>query len=166
MWKANEFSPLPQESPLIAYGLENNYTTRDLNRGSEGLKGDDAVILNRVLPVAQSLGFVVCVGNLTKTEKGTAEERCGGWGSDGGYDEYDEDPPVMVDIDEESFKITHLVHLNRGSNAAFKELRIEEDCIIPEGLFADVIPDGQSRARSSIVSVLLPPVNISSALLI
>ncbi|KAJ3532054.1 hypothetical protein NMY22_g7901 [Coprinellus aureogranulatus] len=150
-WKACELASAPKDPPLVACVLDHKYTTGDLDRGLKGLRGHDAERLNLVVPVAKSLGFSALVGKLTKTVEGTAEERCdymsfkraryGGWGDVSESDE-DEDPPTMGEVENEVYAVSQLVSLDSVRDIGFKEITIEEECIVPRNAFANASPDG------------------------
>lgn len=119
---------MPEDTPLTVSLLEHQYSTSDLDRGLEALKGKDAHMLSQVVPIAQELGFAVCLGNLTKTEKGYPED-------DYGYSD------TMAEVEEESYDVAHLVRVDGVSGTRFKDFSIERECLVPEDAFAGVAPD-------------------------
>ncbi|TEB31952.1 hypothetical protein FA13DRAFT_1791245 [Coprinellus micaceus] len=155
-WKDKEYLSLPDYPPIAAYVLEQTYTLSELKQGVEGLKGSDSQTLRQALPVANGLGFVVALGNFTKTVEGKAEERCdyayfkcrryhSCWDDSGDddFDDEDEDPPEMGEVEEESCKISHVIRVDGLSEMQLKELAVEEDCLVPRDALMDNAPDGQ-----------------------
>ncbi|TEB22351.1 hypothetical protein FA13DRAFT_1799012 [Coprinellus micaceus] len=155
-WKDKEYSSLPDYPPIAAYVLEQTYTLSELKQGVEGLKGSDSQTLRQALPVANGLGFVVALGNFTKTVEGKAEERCdyayfkcrryhSCWDNSGDddFDDEDKDPPEMGEVEEESCKISHVIRVDGLSEMQLKELAVEEDCLVPRDALMDNAPDGQ-----------------------
>ncbi|TEB31925.1 hypothetical protein FA13DRAFT_1590240, partial [Coprinellus micaceus] len=84
-WNANGFETTP-ETPLVAYLLHHQYSSDNLDNGRECLKGKDVNMIAQLLPVAKSLGIVICLGNLERTVTGIVEDegygyhRRGRWG--------------------------------------------------------------------------------------
>ncbi|KAJ3532052.1 hypothetical protein NMY22_g7900 [Coprinellus aureogranulatus] len=131
-WKDGGFTDLPEDNPLTVSLLDHQYSTSDLDRGLEALKGKDAHTLSQVLPIANDLGFAVCLGNLTKTEKGYPED-------DFGYS------TKMADVEDEFYDVSHLVRINGEStlDIRFKDFSLYRECLVPEDIFADIEPDDQ-----------------------
>ncbi|KAJ2925086.1 hypothetical protein H1R20_g11984, partial [Candolleomyces eurysporus] len=55
--------------PLVAFVLRKHYS-KIVERGVKGLQGPDAYLACHLLPIAQDLGFTVCLANLTLTATG------------------------------------------------------------------------------------------------
>ncbi|KAJ3497118.1 hypothetical protein NMY22_g19732 [Coprinellus aureogranulatus] len=162
-WK--QFEVIQEDPPLVAYALEHRYTSDDLGRGLQCLRGNDGQAIRRLIPLAKNVGFSVGLGNLTKTVKGVAEEvGCGyaaykrrryayygGW-SDTDEEDEEEDPPTMGEIEEELFQVPHFVPVGGASGSRFRDFLIGQECVVPRDTFDKASPDHQCLERRDIYS--------------
>ncbi|KAJ2928449.1 hypothetical protein H1R20_g8653, partial [Candolleomyces eurysporus] len=154
-WK-NGVYKVEQEPPLIAYILSHQYNLVDFGKGSQCLKGSDAHKVAHILPLAEELGFSVCLANLTCTQHGEAEDSMYGchsrsWFGYGRrrrfsfFDEDDDDfeeTPVMAEVREEEYEIKGCVRISRGRKLDLGDFSVSSNAISPEGAFEDADPNG------------------------
>ncbi|RXW17212.1 hypothetical protein EST38_g8641 [Candolleomyces aberdarensis] len=153
-WKSG-VCKVEQKPPLIAYILSHQYNPVDLGKGSQCLKGSDAHKVAHILPLAEELGFSVCLANLTCTQLGESEESLYGchsrsWYGYGGRlhcgfydDEEDSDEtPTMAEVTEEYYKIKNCVRISRGSKLDLGDFSVSSDAISPKGAFEGADPNG------------------------
>jgi hypothetical protein len=148
-WKDDRFSCTTGDQPLIAYLLDHQYSTNDLDRGLKALKGKDANTLSQLLPIAKDLGFAVGIGNCTRRVKGYGDDMGGEYacskrrkyGPDGVAYEVEDDTPEMVEVDEEDYEVAHFVRIDDPSAIRFKDFSLDRESLVPEDLFGDSAPD-------------------------
>ncbi|RXW12377.1 hypothetical protein EST38_g13476 [Candolleomyces aberdarensis] len=145
-WNNGDYE-LEQNPPLIAYLLSHEYNIMDFNKGVQSLKGSDAHKVAHLLPIAQELGFSICLANLTYTQHGYGNDNGGGyykrnkWGYDSYEDDDEDDDPGMAEVEEESYEISNSVRIAGGRGLAFGDFTVEEGCLVPENPFQKVSPD-------------------------
>ncbi|RXW17214.1 hypothetical protein EST38_g8644 [Candolleomyces aberdarensis] len=155
-WKNGEYE-LEQEPPLMAYVLSHEYSPSDFKKGSQCLKGSDAHKAAHILPLAQELGFSVCLANLTYVQHGYADDYGECYYKRGRYDSDEDDDedeseddkrvggggPDMVEVLEEEYEIKNCVSVSEGKSLDLGEFTISRESVIPEGAF-----DGKSPNRT------------------
>jgi hypothetical protein len=149
-WKNGDYQ-LTQNPPLLAYLLSHEYNQMDFAKGLQSLKGSDAHKVAHLLPIAQELGFSICLANLTFTQHGYGEDhgghshKRGRWGGCAYSEEEEEDDdPGMAEVEDESYDISNCVRIaggRAGSNFDLEEFSIEEGCLVPANPFANASPD-------------------------
>ncbi len=105
-WKSKRYATGNQD--LIAYILEHQYSTYDLDHGQASLKGSDAHRLVHIDEVAADLGFEIYLANLEYHLHGAADDDGHDYHKRGRYydDESDEDgddTPGMLEVYERTF---------------------------------------------------------------
>lgn len=142
-WKENEYTTVPEDS-FVAYLLNHQYSERELLRGAMSLKGVDAHKISFLRPIADELGYTVCLGNLTYKIFGDADEyglnrkrkKRYSYGSDS--DNYS-----MAEVHDKSMDISCVVDLN-GVRLLKNDLKVSNESLIPENPFEDAEPDEKS----------------------
>lgn len=116
-WREGKMTrgPVPT-TQLVAYTLSNCYSKADIGKGSEAMRGIDADIVRHVARAAGSMGYVVCLGSVTR---GPPSFECHSYGRTYGH------------------KITGIVYID-GSNDGW----FDDDIFVDE---LDVIHDGMYR---------------------
>ncbi|TEB31947.1 hypothetical protein FA13DRAFT_1813724 [Coprinellus micaceus] len=147
-WAYGGFATMP-DTPLVAYLLDHEYSPDDLTARQGCLKGKDSTIIARLLPIAESLGIAVCLGNLKRTVIGTAEDEGYGYHKrrwhDDEEDESEEETPRMGDISEDEYEISNMVRIDHGEDVDidFGDFKIDQDSLVPEDPFKGVEPDDE-----------------------
>jgi hypothetical protein len=158
-WNADGFETT-LETPLVAYLLHHQYSSDNLDNRRECLKGKDVNMIAQLLPVAKSLGIVICLGNLERTVTGIAEDEGYGYHRRGrwGYSDSEEETPCMGEIEEDSYEITNMVRIDEADEdeVDFGSFVINQQCLIPEEPFDGAAPDKENyRGYMGNVSLLL-----------
>lgn len=162
-WKYDGYATTPQ-TPLLVYLLQGDYSRQELRKGvkcSGGLEGKDASTVARLIPLAESLGIVVCLAKLKRTVIGVADDdghahrnrlaqqRKKGWTSDDNQESGDEEEetPPMGRVEEDEYKITSMLRVDEGDYDADldfgAEFSIDPDSLVPEEAFEKILPDAE-----------------------
>ena len=151
-WRKGAYT-IDADRDMVAYLLKHEYSAANLAFGAKTLKGEDAHKIANLRIVADELGFMVCLANLSYKVIGVADDDFGyrdrGWKRGRyGYDSYDDDDdggvPSMIEVTEKTLGVSNLVDLEGnmllGQNTT---LPIDEHNLIPKDPFEDVDPDDQ-----------------------
>ncbi|KAJ3511864.1 hypothetical protein NLJ89_g3859 [Agrocybe chaxingu] len=150
-WIDGRYQNMP-EPPLVAYLLDHQYSTANLQHGHKALKGADAHRVSFLRDIAEDLGFIVGLASLTHNVTGAAD--------DDGADYYRRRARCYSDSEDEGFgggrrvpsmeeegyarsSVSGLVDLNGslllpGGQA---KITLSDDALIPRDAFEDVKPD-------------------------
>ncbi|KAF6756350.1 hypothetical protein DFP72DRAFT_1044931 [Ephemerocybe angulata] len=152
-WDRDMYDEMP-DPPLYAYMLSHQYSQNDLNRGAAALKGRDAHLVAHLRPVAEELGFSVCLANLKRTESGCADD-CGynynkrgrygrGW-YDSDEDEDEDEHVTMLEVEDSSMELSNVVRLeeNGPKNMGLGTFALDSEALVPRNAFEDLEPDDQ-----------------------
>lgn len=140
-----------EEPNMVAYLLDHQYSAANLQLGEKALKGKDLHQITNLKPVADELGYMICLGLLSYHVTGDADEETGygyrGSWKRGRYHDYgdsdDEDEDAtMGEILDKTLTISNLVDLDgnlilNGSQT----MSLEEGDLIPKDPFEDMEPD-------------------------
>lgn len=142
-----------QDTRYIAYITEHEYSAANLMTGQTTLKGEDAHKISHVRQVAEELGFVVYLGNLSYNVSGVADYDGGDYGYYGHKrrrhcyshsDEPGEDDVSMGEIHEKTYSLTNIVDIDGeplSDELENVELLLKENLIVPQDAFEDAEPD-------------------------
>lgn len=128
MWNDGGYKTGPT-FPYLAYVLSHQYSAAELQNGEGCLKGLDAHIVENLLPVAKDLDFSVCIGHLTRTVRGDADEER----KNGSY--------VMANIDEDTITISRLVRISSDDPFKVGYFDMEADSLVPKDFLESESPD-------------------------
>jgi hypothetical protein len=135
---------------VIAYLLKHEYSAANLAHGAKTLKGEDAHKVANLRIVAEELGFMVCLANLSYNVTGVADDDFGyrdrGWKrgryGDSSDDDDDGETPSMIEVSETTLEVSNLVDLQGNSLLGQNTvLHIDENNLIPQDPFEGVEPD-------------------------
>lgn len=169
------------ETNLIAYLLKHQYSQANLSVGAAALKGEDAHLVAHLREIAEELGYIVCLANLSCNMTGYPEDDGGyrsdrgGWGKRRRYNWYDEDEdededegtPSMLEVTETTMTIENMADFDGHSIMGLSKLDIDSESLIPQDPFEGVDPDdteyegyqGNVSLRSTVSSVF--PIDIT-----
>jgi hypothetical protein len=143
-WQAKKYES-ESDQRLMAYLLDHEYSTHDLEQGSISLKGADAQRVALLRPIAEDLGFMLGLASLEHNVSGCADDNGGGYYNRGRWDdsedEDEDETPGMLEVTEKSTKISGLVDLDGVPLLSVGQIHLEDDCIIPKDPFEDETPD-------------------------
>lgn len=150
-WSNDKYNELPDQN-IVAYLLSHKYSSANLQRGLDALKGEDAHKITHLLASAEEFGIMICLANLEYHVTGSADEDCGysrGWKRSRYYEDYsdeeDEDEtPGMGEIDGTEVSINNLVDLAGNSLIGSARLSLDSSNLIPENPFEDGTPDREA----------------------
>jgi len=134
-WSKDRYKECP-ETPLLAYILDHEYSTHNLNEGVQALKGADAHRVTSLRQVTEDLGYMVGLASLKNCvsgpgiNSGTAIRRrqyC--------------DIPEMKEVSDTETSISGLVDLDGVSILTYGKIDIEDDNIVQKDPFDDEVPD-------------------------
>ncbi|PPR07885.1 hypothetical protein CVT24_005622 [Panaeolus cyanescens] len=148
-------------SGLFAVMLEHTYAHSELVPGLTNLKGRDAFLISKLLPIATEMGFVFCVSSLDRkvTGKGVfygdyrdnKRLRSGLCAYDDDFDiseyfdEYSdsEDEAEITFIEEDRMSISNVIRVtdNRPVNLKISDCCLYSDALVPRSAFDDLTPD-------------------------
>ncbi|KAI0058526.1 hypothetical protein BV25DRAFT_1891186 [Artomyces pyxidatus] len=129
-WQRAEYDEYQdEESPQkLAYILSHTYSHANLS--FQRLKGRDSAMVRALREVCDRVGFMIALGSLSYTKRGSPEE--GGWN--------DDDDVTMGEVDETECKVQLIAgpdgeHLGREQELDMDELMVDEDyfdCCSPD----------------------------------
>jgi hypothetical protein len=143
-WREDKYTEVP-ELPLLAYLLDQEYSSLDLKDGFKALKGADACLVTNLRDVAEELGYMICLATLEKRVSGPADD-CGDRRKRYRYSvEEDEDDfyhaPGMIEEGDTTTSILGLVDLKGVSLLPFGKIKLNDCNLIPSDPFEDETPD-------------------------
>ena len=151
-WSESRY-PEDTELQVVAYLLNHKYSEVNLRMGA--LKGEDAHKISHLRPIAEELGYIIGLANLSFTKTGTSDDYggCdywgrkrqrryyGGWSSSDDDDGGDGDVPNMLEVTGTDLSITNLVDLDGVQIVKTRPLLLSEENLIPKDPFEDEAPD-------------------------
>ncbi|EDR06759.1 uncharacterized protein LACBIDRAFT_328485 [Laccaria bicolor S238N-H82] len=147
-WSKDAYEEPPMSTQIVAYLLKHQYSPANFASGAATLKGEDAHKVAHLRPVAEELGYVVCLANLKYTMTGSADDDYGyrshgGWKRHRYYDDYDEDrgDPSMLEVDDESLTVMNVVDLNGNKLLGPHKLNLDKEWLVPKDPFEGLEPD-------------------------
>ena len=150
-WNKDAYEEPADSTQIVAYLLKHQYSPANLASGAATLKGEDAHKVAHLRPVAEELGYVVCLANLEYTMSGSADDDYG-YRSYGGwkrhrysedYDDEDEGNPSMLEVNDESLTVENVVDLNGNKLLGPHKLSLDKEWLVPKDPFEGLDPDDQ-----------------------
>ncbi|CAA7268307.1 unnamed protein product [Cyclocybe aegerita] len=151
-WKDGRYQNMP-EPPLVAYLLDHQYSTANLQHGHKALKGADAHRVSFLRDIAKDLGFIVGLASLTYNVTGAADDdgadyyrrraRCYSDSEEEGFGRGGRKFPSMEEEGYARSSVSGLVDLNGSLLLPGSQVKItlSDDALIPRDAFEDVKPD-------------------------
>ena len=149
-WKKDSYEEPADPTQIVAYLLKHQYSPANLATGAATLKGEDAHKVAHLRPVAEELGYIVCLANLEYTMSGSADDdfgyrSYGGWKRHRYSEDYDEDEgnPSMLEVNDESLIVENVVDLNGNKLLGPHKLSLDKEWLVPKDPFEGLDPDDQ-----------------------
>jgi hypothetical protein len=134
------------ELKVVAYLLAHRYSGVNLTMGT--LKGEDAHKISHLRPVAEELGYIICLATLFFTKIDPADD-CGGRHVKWNYwcrkrrrrcgyedeDDLDEGVPEVAEVTDTCMSITDLVDLDGVQIVKKRPLSLTRENLIPANAF-------------------------------
>jgi hypothetical protein len=143
-WSHGKYADEP-ETKFVAYLLKHRYN--EVNLKMTALKGEDAHKISHLRDVAEELGFIVCLANVSYSVLGVPDDpHCGYWRRKRARYNYESEDsevaPSMGDIIDSSLNMEKLVDLmGRPLISISGRLPLNDENLIPENPFEDLEPD-------------------------
>ena len=149
-WNKDAYDEPADSTQIVAYLLKHQYSAANLASGAATLKGEDAHKVAHLRPVAEELGYVVCLANLEYTMSGSADDdygyrSYGGWKRHRYSEDYDEDEgnPSMLEVNDESLTVENVVDLHGNKLLGPHKLSLDKEWLVPKDPFEGLDPDDQ-----------------------
>ncbi|EFI26740.1 hypothetical protein CC1G_15664 [Coprinopsis cinerea okayama7 len=142
----------PDSPSFLAYLLNHHYSSVNLAKGAKGLKGSDAHLVSRLVPMSEELGFSLGLAKLRCKVTGTADCESGDMyynkrARRGYHDDYGDyygrgRQPRMEEVMDKVYQLTNAVTLEgKDAMGGQRTITVDEDDLIPREPFEDMSPD-------------------------